>query len=129
MSPSQNTEAPSLLTQANSDAFAGLGFKALSKRDSNVRYSAEWIVKQHNDEFGEWDPDRDEYVGSDHDTLGAAIAAAIAESKKANVVEWWRVVEERFNAEIGIPRRHPAAWDTSRVWHGDWSGNIDEDRS
>ena len=118
-----------LLTEANSAAFAGLGFKELSKRDPNVRYSAEWIVKQHNDEFGEWDPDRDEYVGSDHATLGAAVAAAIAESKKANCVEWWRVTEERFNPEVRIPCSNSAAWDTTRVWHGDWAGNIDEDRS
>jgi hypothetical protein len=116
-----------LMTEAHRAAFAALGFT--DKPDPDVRYSAKWIVKQHTNEFGEWDPDRDEYVGSDHTTLEAAIAAAVMGSKKADVVEWWRVTQERFNAEVGIPRRHPAAWDTARIWHGDWEGNWDEDRS
>ena len=61
------------------------------------------------------------------DALEAAKAAAIAESKAANCVEWWRVQEERFNPELGIPRRSPAAWDTTRTWHGDWQGNSEEE--
>lgn len=93
------------------------------------RFIAEWISAQFHDESGEWEPDRDEYSCSTHQTLEQAKAAAIAGSKKANVVEWCRVSEECFNDEVGIPARNPAAWDTVRVWHGDWQGNWDEDRS
>lgn len=96
-------------------------------KNADVRYIAEWIVAQHNDEHGEWEPDRDEYVGETHATLEAAKTAAIAKSKAANCVEWWRVQEERFDPELGIPRRSPAAWDTTRTWHGDWQGNSDEE--
>lgn len=91
------------------------------------RFEAEWISAQHHDEFGEWEPDRDEYSCSVHSTFEAAKAASIAGSKRANVVEWCRVSEVHFNSEIGIPARHQAAWDTVRVWHGDWQGNWDEE--
>jgi hypothetical protein len=94
----------------------------------DVRYSAEWISKQHCDESGEWEPDRDEYACSSHETFESAKADAIASSKAANCVEWWRVCEERFDASLGIPRRSAAAWDTTRTWSGDWQGNCDEDR-
>ena len=91
---------------------------------SDVRFTAEWIKAQHTDPVtGEWNPDRDEYVGQTFSTLKAAQSAAIRESKRANVVEWCRVSEERFNAELGIPRRSDAAWDTVAVYHGDWDGN------
>lgn len=96
--------------------------------ESDVRFRAEWIDAQHHDEHGDWDPDRDEYVGSTHATLEAAQKAAIAGSKKANVVEWVKVTEERFNPSLRIHRRSDAAWDTVRVWHGDWVGNWQDDR-
>jgi len=100
-----------------------------ARSNPDVRFIAEWIAAQHHDERGEWDPDRDEYVGSTHATLEAAQAAAISESKKAGVVEWVKVEEQTFNAELGIPRRSEAAWDVTRAWHGDWDGNWEEDRS
>jgi hypothetical protein len=95
----------------------------------DVRYEAEWIAAQYHDEHGEWDPDRDEYVGSTHATLEAAQRAALEGSKKAGVVEWCRVTEERFDSSLGIPRISPAAWDVTRVWSGGWDGDWQEDRS
>lgn len=94
----------------------------------DTRYIAEWIEKQHVNEFGEWESDRDEYVGKDCKTLAAAKRVAITESKRCNVVEWCRVTVEQFNPDLGIPRRSSAAWDTVAVWHGDWQGNWDEER-
>lgn len=98
-------------------------------KSTDTRYTAEWISAQHEDEFGEWEPDRDEYMGSTHATLEAAQRAAIDGSKQANVVEWCRVTEERFDSSLGIPRRSPAAWDATCLWHGDWNGEWSEDRS
>lgn len=96
---------------------------------TSPRFIAEWISAQFHDEHGEWIPDQDTYSISVHKTLEEAKAAAIAGGKKANVVEWARVSEDHFNSEIGISARSPAAWDTVRIWHGDWQGNWDEDRS
>jgi hypothetical protein len=107
-----------------------LEFFMRAEKLQNVRYEAEWIAAQHIDkDTGEWDPDRDEYVGSTHATLEAAQRAAIEGSKNAGVVEWCRVAEETFDPSLNIPRRSSAAWDTTRVWHGDWEGNWSEDRS
>lgn len=96
--------------------------------NTTPRFFAEWINKQHVDEHGEWEPDRDEYMKQLCRNLDEAKLVAVAMGKKANVVEWARVAEENFNAEVGISPRHPAAWDTVRVWHGDWQGNWDEER-
>ena len=97
--------------------------------DNNTRYVAEWIEAQHVDEFGEWNPDRDEYAGRNCPSLALAKAVAIRESKRCGVVEWCRVTEEVFNPDLGIPRRSDAAWDVVCTYHGDWSGNWSEDRS
>lgn len=94
----------------------------------DTRYVAEWIEKQYQDEYGDWDPDRDEYRGMDCKTLEEAKRKAIENGKKANVVEWCRVTVEEFNASLGIPRRSSAAWDTVATWHGDWEGNWNEER-
>lgn len=93
-----------------------------------LRFEAEWITAQHIDEFGDWNPDDDDYAYSTHPTLEAAQAAAIAGSKAAGVVDWCRVAEYHFNAELGIPARCDAAWDTVRAWTGDWEGNWDQTR-
>ena len=96
---------------------------------SDTRFIAEWIVRQHIDERGEWEPDRDEREFSTHKTLAEAQEAAIAGAKKAHVVEWCAVEEETYNASLGIPRRSPAAWDSLRTWCGDYEGNWVENRS
>lgn len=93
------------------------------------RFEAEWIAAQHNDEHGEWDPDRDEYVARNCVTLEEAKRVALAQSKAANVVEWVRVTEYAFCPELKIPPHNPAAWDAVRVWHGEWSGEWSEDRT
>lgn len=95
----------------------------------NNRFEAEWIAAQHHDQNGEWEPDRDEYVTQGCANLAAAQRIAVERGKAANVVEWARVTEYAFNPKLGIPARSPAAWDAIRVWHGDWQGNWDEDRS
>lgn len=93
---------------------------------SAPRFEAEWITAQVVDEFGDWNPDDDTYAHSTHATLEAAQAAATAGSKAAGIVEWCRVAEYHFNPELGIPARSEAAWDTVRIWHGDWDGNFTE---
>lgn len=97
--------------------------------DTSPRFIAEWISAQHHDASGEWIPDDDEYSITYCRDLEEAKRVAIANGKACNVVEWARVTEEHFNAELGIPARSPAAWDTVRIWHGDWQGNWDEDRA
>jgi hypothetical protein len=94
----------------------------------DIRYTAEWIERQHVDEYGEWNPDDDEYRGMDFDTLEKAKVAAVKYGKQAGVCEWARVTVEQFNPSLGIPRRVGAAWDVIAVWHGDWEGNWDEER-
>lgn len=95
---------------------------------SDTRYTAEWIAAQHHDENGEWEPDRDEYVGRACKSLADAKRLAVVESKRCNVVEWCRVTVEQFNPSLGIPRRSDAAWDTVAVHYGDWDGNWQEER-
>jgi hypothetical protein len=77
------------------------------------RYEAEWISKQHTDNSGQWDPDRDEFCASYHKTRIAAERAAIRESKKADQCEWIRVAEQEYNG---------CEWIDQRVWNGDWKG-------
>jgi len=92
------------------------------------RYVAEWIERQYKDEYGEWDPDRDDYRGMDCKSLEDAQAKAIAFGRLANAAEWARVTVKDFNPDLGIPCRSSAAWDTVAVWHGDWEGNWNEER-
>lgn len=94
----------------------------------DTRYIAEWIEAQHKDEYGEWNPDDDEYVGRNCKSLEEAQCVAVAESKRCGVVEWCRVTVEQFNPSLDIPRQCSAAWDTVAVWHGDWQGTWDEER-
>lgn len=91
------------------------------------RFWAQWIAKQFHDENGEWIPDNDEYQQRLCRDVETAKRVAIDEGKRCNVVEWARVCEENFNPEVNIPAWHSAAWDTVRVWHGDWQGNWDEE--
>jgi hypothetical protein len=101
----------------------------MRRTDTSPRFIAEWISAQHHDDAGEWLPDDDEYSIQYCSDLKEAQRVAVANGKSCNVVEWARVSEQHFNAELGIPARGDAAWDTVRVWHGDWQGNWDEDRS
>jgi hypothetical protein len=81
------------------------------------RYEAEWIEKQHTNEYGDWDPDKDEYVGSYHKTFEAALQAART-GAKASGIPWLRVTEQHENFDDGPP----AYWDNVRVWSGDLDG-------
>lgn len=91
-------------------------------------FIAEWIAAQHVDEFGEWEPDMDEYRMQDCATLEEAKRVSVERGKAANVVEWARVSEMQFDPDLGIPARSAAAWNTVRIWSGDWQGNWDEVR-
>lgn len=81
------------------------------------RFEAEWISKQHADSSGEWNPDRDEYAVSYHQTKEQATQAAISGSKAAAQCEWICVSEQEY-------RRHE--WVDLRRWSGDWNGLCDE---
>lgn len=97
--------------------------------NTSPRFVAEWISAQHHDETGEWIPDDDEYSVQYCKTLEDAKRVAVEQGKKANVVEWARVTEQHFMPELRIPARNSAAWDDVGIWHGDWQGNWDEDRT
>jgi hypothetical protein len=86
----------------------------------SIRYEAEWVDKQHFNEQGEWDADKDEYSVSHHDTREAAAAAAIAESKKTNY-EWISVAKQQY-----MPARIGGEWIDIQRWTGDWDGLHDE---
>lgn len=91
-----------------------------------TRYTAEWIVRQHNYEGAdEWNPDADEREFKVYGTLATAKRYGIAASKKAGCVDWVRVAQEEarvFRDEDG----RGLMWDEVRAWHGDWSGNWNE---
>ncbi len=91
---------------------------------ATTRFVAEWISKQHVDELGDWQPDRDEYSSSNHGTLVEAQKAAVASGKVVNVVEWARVTEEHRTPHPDLPGRW--YWEEVRSWTGDWEGNWEE---
>jgi len=93
----------------------------------NTRYIAAW-AKADNSPPGEFDPDSVVYGYAAYHSRGLAQTEAVRLGRKYNVTEWVRVTEEIFNPELGISKTHEAAWDVSRVWHGDWNGNWVEDR-
>jgi hypothetical protein len=95
----------------------------------DIKYYAEWCRAQHVDENGEWNPDDDEYVSRLCSSVDEAKRVSVEESQRCNVVEWCRVTVVQFNPALDIPKVSPAAWDTIAVWHGDWQGNWEEDRS
>jgi hypothetical protein len=84
-----------------------------------VRYVAEWIAKQHQDERGEWDPDRDEFEFSVHRTKADAEHAAVKAGKRCAAADWVRVSFET---------KGPHGWEEERRWCGDWDGNWNEVR-
>lgn len=90
--------------------------RSLRTNSLQVRFIAEWIAAQHTNEFGDWDPDRDEYEFTVHNTLEDAQRSAVESGRAAGVVEWARVIEER---------RGQHGWDEVRYWSGDWDGNWD----
>jgi hypothetical protein len=94
----------------------------------DTRYWAEWVSAERPNEFGEFDPDGVEYSRIQCRSLDDAKRESIKRGKAANVAEWARVTQEDFNASVSIPRRHPAAWDTTCQWHGTWDGHWEEDR-
>jgi hypothetical protein len=91
----------------------------MNTQQSKTRFVAEWIVAQHFNEIGDYEPYRDEYGESTHATLEAAQAAAIASSKAAGVAEWVAVREQRLETHDseGRPWRR---WETVRRWYGDY---------
>ncbi len=86
------------------------------------RFLAEWIIRQHFDEIGEWIPDKDEYSASSHTSLEAAKTAAIDEGKRAGASEWWEVREQEWTGS-----KRTGRWETITRWYGDWEGNEDEE--
>ncbi len=82
------------------------------------RFEAEWITKQHIDEYGDWQPDDDEYACSRHKTFEAAKAAALA-GARASGVEWYRVYEQ---AHICDDDDTVPYWQNVRHWVGDFEG-------
>lgn len=95
---------------------------------SDTRYWAEWVSLERHNEFGEYDPDGAEYSRIPCRSLEDAKRIAVERGKSAGVAEWARVTQEDFLPELGIPKKSDAAWDTVAVWHGDWSGNWNEER-
>ena len=83
-----------------------------TKRPPN-RFRADWVAAWHQDDavFGA-DPT---YDSSFHATREEAEHAAIAAGKKAGVVEWIGVREQRYD----ITTR---SWETVERWAGDWDG-------
>ena len=82
-----------------------------------TRYRAQWVAKQHIDEYDFWEPDEDEYRVSYHASKDEAERAAIVASKQADQCEWINVAEQKF-----IRRE----WVTQRLWSGDWEGLHEE---
>ena len=94
---------------------------------SDTRYIAAW-VKRDGSAPGEFNPDDLVYGYATCTSLEVAQQKAITMGKRCNITTWARVTEETFNPDVGIPRAHEAAWDDTRVWHGDWEGNWEEER-
>jgi hypothetical protein len=77
------------------------------------RFRADWVAswRQQDADVG-LDPT---YDSATFPTREAAEAAAIANGKKAGVIEWIGVREQRYD----ITTRD---WETVERWTGDWSG-------
>ncbi len=69
------------------------------------RYIAEWIIDMD-------DEGTDKDATSIHPTYDEAVKAAVSGSKKANVIEWVRVREQK--------KHRDGYWQTVARWHGDW---------
>jgi hypothetical protein len=70
-----------------------------------IRYLAEWITRQSDDDAADCD-----YEVAECASLAAAKAMALTKSKNCNVVEWCAAeVEENYM--------------TKQRWTGDWSCN------
>jgi len=91
-----------------------------------TRYTAEWIVRQHNYEgTDEWNPGADEREFRVYGSLDAAKRHGITASKKAGCVDWVRVAQEEarfFEDDYG----RDVMWDEVKAWHGDWRGHWHE---
>jgi hypothetical protein len=85
-----------------------------------TRYVADWIVKQHFDEIGEWLPDRDEHGERVYKSLAAAKKGGCIAARKAGVFPWVRVREQHA-------RDHDDHYGAFVTWESVWAWVSDYD--
>ena len=85
---------------------------------SETRFEAEWVIKQHRDKYGEWNPDLEEYGCAYYATRELAERGAIRSGKRAGECDWIGVTEQRYVSDEPLVWK----WVDVRRWTGDWSG-------